>query len=79
MVRAGEPIDVIFLASNVMEQLEAEGYIGSGSRVDFARSGIAMAVRADTQRPRIDNEESVKQAVLEAPKSATLLDQAVII
>jgi molybdate transport system substrate-binding protein len=68
MVRAGEPIDVIVLASNVMEQLEAEGYIGSGGRVDFARSGIAMAVRAGAQWPSISNEESVKQAVLEARK-----------
>ena len=67
-VRAGEPIDVIVLASNVMEQLEAEGYIGSGSRVDFSRSGIAMAVRADAEWPSISNEESVKQAVLEARK-----------
>jgi molybdate transport system substrate-binding protein len=67
-VRAGEPIDVILLASNVMEQLEAEGYIGSGSRADFARSGIAMAVRAGAQWPCINNGESVKQAVLEACK-----------
>lgn len=67
-VRAGEPIDVIVLASNVMEQLEVEGYIGSGSRVDFARSGISMAVRAGAQWPCIGNEEAVKQAVLEARK-----------
>jgi molybdate transport system substrate-binding protein len=67
-VRAGEPIDVIVLASNVMEQLEAEGYVGSGSRVDFSRSGIAMAVRADAQWPSISNEESVKQALLKACK-----------
>jgi molybdate transport system substrate-binding protein len=67
-VRAGEPIDVILLASNVMEQLEAEGYIGSDSRADFARSGIAVAVRAGAQWPSIDNDESVKQAVLEARK-----------
>jgi molybdate transport system substrate-binding protein len=67
-VRAGEPTDVILLASNVMEQLEAEGYIGSGSRTDFARSGIAMAVRAGAQLPCIYNDESVKQAVLEARK-----------
>jgi molybdate transport system substrate-binding protein len=67
-VRAGEPIDVILLASNVMEQLETEGYVGSGSRADFARSGIAMAVRAGAQWPCISNGESVKKAVLEARK-----------
>jgi molybdate transport system substrate-binding protein len=67
-IRAGEPIDVILLASNVMEQLEAEGYIGSGSRRDFARSGIAMAVRVGAQWPSISNDEAVKVAVLGARK-----------
>jgi molybdate transport system substrate-binding protein len=67
-IRAGEPTDVIILASNVMEQLEAEGHIVSGSRADFARSGIAMAVRAGAVRPSIDDEESVKQAMLRARK-----------
>jgi molybdate transport system substrate-binding protein len=51
-----------------MEQLEAEGHIVSGSRADFARSGIAMAVRAGAVRPSIDDEESVKQAILRARK-----------
>src|SRR4051812_50046413 len=41
--RAGEPTDVIVLASNVMGQLEAEGHLVSRSRVGFARSGISMA------------------------------------
>ena len=65
-VRSGEPTDVILLASNVMEQLETEGYIVSGSRADFARSPIAVAVRAGAQMPDINNGDSVKQAVLEA-------------
>jgi molybdate transport system substrate-binding protein len=67
-VRAGEPIDVILLASNVMKQLEAEGYIGFSSRADFARSGIAMAVRAGAQWPSINDGDAVKRAVLEARK-----------
>jgi molybdate transport system substrate-binding protein len=67
-IRAGEPSDVIILASNVMEQLEAEGHILSGSRADFARSGIAMAVRSGAVQPSIDDEESVKQATLRARK-----------
>ena len=66
LVRAGEPTDVIVLASNVMEQLEAEGHLVSGSRVGFARSGIAMAVPSGARRPSINDEESVKQAILDA-------------
>jgi molybdate transport system substrate-binding protein len=67
-IRAGEPTDVIILASNVMEQLEAEGYIVSGSRTDFARSEIAMAVASGARRPSIDDEQSVKQLTLNARK-----------
>jgi len=67
-VRAGEPNDIVLLASNVMEQLEAEGHIVAGSRVDFARSGMAIAVRAGARRPGIDTEEAVKQACLSAGK-----------
>jgi molybdate transport system substrate-binding protein len=66
LVRAGEPTDVIVLASNVMEQLEAEGHLVSRSRVGFARSGIAMAVPSGARRPSINDEESVKQAILDA-------------
>jgi molybdate transport system substrate-binding protein len=66
LVRAGEPTDVIVLASKVMEQLEAEGHLVSGSRVGFARSGIAMAVPSGARRPSASDEESVKQAILEA-------------
>jgi molybdate transport system substrate-binding protein len=65
-VRAGEAADVVILASKVMEKLEAEGHILSGSRADFAHSGMAIAIRWGTQRPSIQNEAAVKEATLEA-------------
>ena len=65
-VRAGEPADIVVLASKVMERLEAEGHLVSGSRVGFARSGIAMAVPSGVQRPSVSDEASVKQAILDA-------------
>src|SRR4051794_40300240 len=52
LVRAGEPADVV-LASTVIERLEAEGHLVAGSRAGFARSGIAVAVRAGAPRPGI--------------------------
>ncbi len=67
-IRAGEATDIVVLASDVIEQLEGEGHILSGSRADFARSGIAMAVRAGAPRPSIATEEDVKQATLQARK-----------
>jgi len=63
-VRDGKAIDVIVLASNVMEQLENEGWIVPGSRADIVRSGVAVAVRAGLPHPAIASEEDVKQAVL---------------
>ena len=67
-VRAGEPIDIVILASDAMAQLEAEGHVTVGSRADFARSGMAVAVRSRAQAPAIDKAEAVKQAILGARK-----------
>jgi molybdate transport system substrate-binding protein len=66
LVRAGEAMDVVVLASKVMESLEAEGHLTKGSLRDFARSEIGIAVRADSPRPRVESEETVRQAVLQA-------------
>jgi molybdate transport system substrate-binding protein len=65
-IRAGESTDVIILASNVIEELETEGHVVSGSRKDFARSGIAIAVPSGAQRPSIGDEDAVKQATVSA-------------
>lgn len=65
-VRAGRTLDVVVLASNVMEQLENEGWIVPGTRADIARSGVAVAVRSGLPHPAIDSEEDVKRAVLGA-------------
>lgn len=66
LVRAGEPADVVILASGAMEQLEAEGHLAPGTRAGFARSGIALAIRSGAARPSIADEEAVKAAILEA-------------
>jgi len=68
LARSGEPSDVIILASSVMEALEAEGHVTAGTRVGFARSGMAVAIRSGAARPRILDEDSVKRAILDAPR-----------
>ena len=65
-VRAGEPFDVVVLASDVIDKLAAEGRIVAGSRVDLARSGVAVAVRAGAPRPDIGSEDALRRAVLAA-------------
>ena len=66
LVRAGEPTDVVVLASKVMQSLEAEGHLAKGSILDFARSEIAIAVPAGSPRPGVESEQAVRQAMLEA-------------
>ena len=65
-VRAGERFDVVILASNVVDQLIAEGHALQGSRVDLVRSGVAIAVRAGAPRPDIGSEGAVREAVRRA-------------
>jgi molybdate transport system substrate-binding protein len=67
-VRAGEATDIVILASNVMARLEAEGHIAPGSIQGFARSGMAIAVRAGAEWPDIGDEDAVRRAVGAAAK-----------
>lgn len=66
-VQAGEPFDIVALASNAVDQLTASGHIAAGSRVDVVRSGVALAVRAGAPLPDISTEAALKVAVLAAP------------
>jgi molybdate transport system substrate-binding protein len=65
-VRAGEPFDVVVLAADVIDRLAEEGWIAAGSRVDVARSGVGVAIRAGAPRPDIGSEDAVRRAVLAA-------------
>jgi len=64
-VQAGEVFDAVILASNVIDQLIAEGKI-AGKRVDLVTSGVAVVVKAGAARPDISTEEALKQAVRNA-------------
>jgi molybdate transport system substrate-binding protein len=66
LVRAGEATDVVILASKVMAGLEAEGHLAKGGTKEFARSEIGVAVRLGLALPSVDNEQAVKQAMLDA-------------
>ena len=63
LVRAGEATDIVILASKPMAEMEAEGHILTGSIRPFARSGMAVAVRAGAAHPDISSEEAVRNAI----------------
>jgi molybdate transport system substrate-binding protein len=65
-VQAGEAVDIVVLADNVIDKLIAAGHLLPGSRVDLVKSGVAIAVRAGAVTPDISSEEAVKRAVMAA-------------
>lgn len=65
-VQAGEAVDMVVLAANVIDKLIGEGKLVTGSRVDLVKSGVAIAVRSGAPKPDIATEEGVKRAVLAA-------------
>ncbi|MBT9506464.1 MAG: substrate-binding domain-containing protein [Rhodoferax sp.] len=65
-VQAGEPFDLVILASDAIDKLIATGHIDASSKVDLVHSGVAVAVRAGTPQPDIASENAVRQAVLAA-------------
>ena len=66
-VQAGEPFDVVFLASDAIDKLAAAGRIAPYSKVDLVVSPVAVAVRTGAPHPDIASEEAVRRAVLAAP------------
>jgi molybdate transport system substrate-binding protein len=65
-VGEGEAFDFVVLAANAIEKLAASGRVHPGSRIDLARSGVAIAVPAGTARPDIGSEAAIRDAVLHA-------------
>ena len=66
-VQAGEAFDVVLLASDAIDKLITAGHLLAGSRSDWVRSPVAVAVSAGAGRPDISSEASLKAAVLAAP------------
>lgn len=65
-VASGERFDFVVLAANAIDDLAAAGHVDPGRRVDFARSGVAIAVKAGAARPDVRTERSLRDAVLAA-------------
>jgi molybdate transport system substrate-binding protein len=59
-------VDVVVLASGAIDKLIEEKKLIAGSRVDLVKSGIAIAIRANSPRPKVGTEDEVKSAVLAA-------------
>jgi molybdate transport system substrate-binding protein len=65
-VQAGEAIDVVVLGADALDALVAAGHLSAESKVDVAKSPLAVAVRAGSAHPDIATEAALRRAVLDA-------------
>ena len=69
-VQAGEVFDAVILSNDAIDRLIASGQLMTGSRVDWVRSPVAVAVPQGAPRPDIGSAQALKAAVLAATKVA---------
>ena len=67
-VEGGEAFDFVVLAAPAMDKLAAAGRVDPDTRVDIARSRVAIAVPAGARRPDLTSGQAVRDAVLAARK-----------
>ena len=65
-VNDGEVYDLIIVGSENIDQLISAGKLTAGSRADFAKTGVGVAVRAGLPKPDVSTSDAVKAAVLAA-------------
>jgi len=65
-VKDGEVSDIVIMQRSSIEELIALGRIAPGSRVDLARSGVGVAVKAGAEKPDISSGVALKRALLAA-------------
>jgi molybdate transport system substrate-binding protein len=62
----GEMADIAVLTRAALDTLIADGKVTAGSRVDLARSGVGLAVRAGAPKPDIGSADALRRALLAA-------------
>jgi len=63
---AGEAYDLLIMSSASIDEHIKGGKVVPGSRVDLAKSGVAVAVRAGASKPDISTTEALKKTLLAA-------------
>jgi molybdate transport system substrate-binding protein len=72
-IGGGEAVDVAIITSRIVDELIAEGKLAEGSRINLARVGIGVAVKAGAPLPDIATVESLKHTLV-AAKSVAYID-----
>lgn len=62
----GEVVDVVVNAAQNIDRLTADGKLTQGTRTDFARSSIGVAIAPSATRPNVSSVDELKSALLAA-------------
>ena len=65
-IAAGEPFDLLIMASPDIDGFMTSGTLAPGSRVDLAKSGVGIGVRAGAPKPDVSTTEAFKKTLLAA-------------
>ncbi len=65
-IAAGEPFDILIMAGTDLDDFLKSGTLAPGSRVDLARSGVGVGVKAGAPKPDISTTEAFKKTLLAA-------------
>jgi molybdate transport system substrate-binding protein len=63
---AGESYDLLIMSSGSIEEHLKSGKVATGSRVDLAKSGVGIAVKAGAPKPDIKSVDALKKTLLSA-------------
>jgi molybdate transport system substrate-binding protein len=63
---AGESYDMLIMSSGSIDGHIKDGKVAGGSRVDLAKSGVAVGVKAGAPKPDISSVEALKKTILAA-------------
>lgn len=69
-IDAGETFDVVILTPAMLEDLAKQSRVVPESKIDVAKAGIGVAIRAGTPKPDLSTPEAFKQALLNAKSIA---------
>jgi molybdate transport system substrate-binding protein len=70
-IAGGEVVDIVIMPASGIDELIKQGRLSAGSRVDFVKSKIGVAIRPGAPKPDISSGEALKSSLL-ASKSIVL-------
>ena len=65
-INAGDAFDVAILTTATLDDMIKQGKIAADSRVDLARCGVGVGIRAGVSKPDISTPEAMKRTLLKA-------------